>query len=318
MNLTKFVFVLATLSLCLASSYKSHRDSDSDTRYAYKHVKPLFIILEDNEVTHNRLVNSLLNFASIQVLTQACGEQGLFLASDFVIGEIFEVSRWADKSKAIYKFHVRHNHAHRNELYIESRFFVEYKLGCSLSLAERAVVSFFDFNIKFDECATEVSSYKVYSKSHHHDSNILEWLGYGNGYICQQARRRNQLLRLPTSVNALDVLTIHEVSYRGFDGITYYKYDVLFADSTRKSYNVEATFIVMRCDKSHKYSIVAIEYIVNDLVRKHHCNQDDYRVYSSDSSNDESSDCSDENCLVKGYKNSDCSDKNSDCSDKRH
>ena len=157
-------------------------------------------------------------------------------------------------------------------------------------------------------------------------------LGHGNGYVCGAARNRNQLTRLPASIASLDVLAINKVSVRSLDDITYYRYHVVLGDADHKSYIVDATFIVMLCKKSGKYSIVSVEYNIRDLVDNKECGQSDYK--SDTDCSDESSDSSDSDCEQSNNKksntksrksngdDSDCSDnkrrsnsKNNDCSD---
>ena len=281
MKLTSCLLLLATLSLCLASQI-STKNYNNDASH-------VFVVLADSEVKQNKLVSSLLNFGSAQILSDACSSQQLFGAADFQLDQIHEVSRWSDKSKALYKFAVRHNHATRPELYIESRFTVQYLLS-GASSAQRSSITFSDYNVKFDECATLQGAYKDVSSSHHRDTLIQQLLGHGNGYVCGEARNRNQLTRLPASIASFDVLAINKVSVRSLDDITYYRYDVVLSDADRKSYRVDATFIVMLCKKSGKYSIVSVEYNIRDLVDNKECGQSDYK--SDTDCSDESSDSS--------------------------
>ena len=312
MKLTSCLLLLATLSLCLASQVSINKNSNNNDA---SHV---FVVLADSEVKQNKLVSSLLNFGSAQILSGACSSQQLFGAADFELGQIYEVSRWSDKSKALYKFAVRHNHATRPELYIESRFTVQYLLSGSSS-AQRSSITFSDYNVKFDECATLQGAYKDVSSSHHRDTLIQQLLGHGNGYVCGEARNRNQLTRLPASISSFDVLAINKVSVRSLDDITYYRYDVVLGDADHKSYRVDATFIVMLCKKSGKYSIVSVEYNIRDLVDNKECGQSDYK--SDTDCSDESSDSSDSDCDKSNKKSSTKSRKNSnddsDCSDNK-
>ena len=327
MKLISCLLLLATLSLCLASQVsisKSNKNNDANH---------IFVVLADSEVKQNSLVSSLLSFGSAQILSGACSSQQLFGAADFKLSQIHEVSRWSDKSRALYKFAVRHNHATRSELYIESRFTVQYLLT-GASSAKRSSITFSDYNIKFDECATLQGAYKDVSKSHHGDTLIQQLLGHGSGYVYGEARHRNQLTRLPASIASLDVLAINKVSVRSLDDISYYRYDVVLGDADHKSYRVDATFIVMLCKKSGKYSIVSVEYTIRDLVDNKECGQSDYKSNtdcsdeSSDSSDSSDSDCehSNKKSSTKSRKyssdDSDCSDnkrrsnsKNTDCSD---
>ena len=309
MKLTSCLLLLATLSLCLASQV-STKNYNNDASH-------VFVVLADSEVKQNKLVSSLLSFGSAQILSGACSTQQLFGAADFQLGQIHEVSRWSDKSRALYKFAVRHNHATRPELYIESRFTVQYLLS-GASSAQRSSITFSDYNVKFDECATLQSAYEDVSSSHHRDTLIQQLLGHGNGYVCGEARNRNQLTRLPASIASFDVLAINKVSVRSLDDITYYRYDVVLGDADHKSYRVDATFIVMLCKKSGKYSIVSVEYNIRDLVDNKECGQSDYK--SDTDCSDESSDSSDSDC-DKSNKNNTKSRKNSnddsDCSDNK-
>ena len=308
MKLTSCLLLLATLSLCLASQVSVNKNS--------KDANHVFVVLADSEVKQNKLVSSLLNFGSAQILSGACSSQQLFGAADFQLGQIHEVSRWSDKSKALYKFAVRHNHATRPELYIESRFTVQYLLS-GASSAQRSSITFSDYNVKFDECATLQGAYKDVLSSHHRDTLIQQLLGHGNGYVCGEARNRNQLTRLPASIASFDVLAINKVSVRSLDDITYYRYDVVLGDADHKSYRVDATFIVMLCKKSAKYSIVSVEYNIRDLVDNKECGQSDYK--SDTDCSDESSDSSDSDCNDKKSNIKDCSDESSDsdCNDKK-
>ena len=313
MKLTSCLLLLATLSLCLASQVSSSISKSSNSDDA-KHV---FVVLADSEVKQNSLISSLLSFGSAQILSGACSSQQLFGAADFKLAQIHEVSRWSDKSRALYKFAVRHNHATRSELYIESRFTVQYLLA-GASSAKRSSITFSDYNIKFDECATLQGAYKDVSKSHHGDTLIQELLGHGNEYVCGEARNRNQLTRLPASIASLDVLAINKVSVRSLDDITYYRYDVVLGDAGHKSYTVDATFIVMLCKKSGKYSIVSVEYNIRDLVDNKECGQSDYKSdtdCSDESSN--SSDSSDSDCQQSNNKSRKNNSDDSDCSDNK-
>ena len=329
MKLTSYLLLLATLSVCLASQVSISKSSNNNND-----AKHVFVVLADSEIKQNSLISSLLSFGSAQILSGACSSQQLFGAADFKLGQINEVSRWSDKSRALYKFAVRHNHATRPELYIESRFTVQYLLT-GASSAQRSSITFSDYNIKFDECATLQGSYKDVSSSHRSDTLIQQLLGHGNGYVCSEARNRNQLTRLPASVASLDVLAINKVSVRSLDDMTYYRYDVVLGDAGHKSYTVDATFIVMLCKKSGKYSIVSVEYNIRDLVDNKECGQSDYKSDTdcsdefSDSSDSSDSDCQQSNTKkgnTKSRKNnsddSDCSDnkrrsnsKSKDCSD---
>ena len=317
MKLTSCLLLLATLSLCLASQVsisKNNNNNNDDARH-------VFVVLADSEVKQNSLVSSLLSFGSAQILSGACSSQQLFGAADFKLGQIHEVSRWSDKSRALYKFAVRHNHATRSELYIESRFTVQYLLT-GASSAKRSSITFSDYNIKFDECATLQGAYKDVSKSHHGDTLIQQLLGHGNGYVCGEARHRNQLTRLPASIASLDVLAINKVAVRSLDDISYYRYDVVLGDADHKSYRVDATFIVMLCKKSGKYSIVSVEYTIRDLVNNKECGQSDYKS-DTDCSDESSYDSSDSDCEQSYNKKSSAksrkySSDESDCSDNKH
>ena len=313
MKLTSCLLLLATLSLCLASQVSISKSSNNNDD-----AKHVFVVLADSEVKQNSLVSSLLSFGSAQILSGACSSQQLFGAADFKLGQIHEVSRWSDKSRALYKFAVRHNHATRSELYIESRFTVQYLLT-GASSAKRSSITFSDYNIKFDECATLQGAYKDVSKSHHGDTLIQQLLGHGNGYVCGEARHRNQLTRLPASIASLDVLAINKVAVRSLDDISYYRYDVVLGDADHKSYRVDATFIVMLCKKFGKYSIVSVEYTIKDLVDNKECGQSDYKSdtdCSDESSSD--SDCEQSNDKKSSTKSRKSSSDDSDCSDNKH
>ena len=318
MKFTSCLLLLATLSLCLASQVKYNKYNTNN----YKDDKHVYVVLADSEVKHNNLVLSLLNFGSAQVLSGACSSQQLFGAADFKLGQIHEVSRWSDKSRALYKFTVRHNHATRSELYIESRFTVQYLLT-GASSAQRSSIIFSDYNIKFDECATLQGAYKVLPSSQHRNTLIQQLLGHGNGYVCGEARHRNQLARLPASIANLDVLVINKIAVRSLSDITYYRYDVVLGDGGHRNWNyrVDATFIVMLCKKTGKYSVVSVEYTIRDLLNNKECGQSDYKS-DSDCSDDSSDSCdySDSDCSDKkrrsSYKN-EGSDSDSDCSDKK-
>ena len=318
MKLISCLLLLATLSLCLASQVSISKSSNNNDA---KHV---FVVLADSEVKQNSLISSLLSFGSAQILSGACSSQQLFGAADFKLSQIHEVSRWSDKSRALYKFAVRHNHATRSELYIESRFTVQYLLT-GASSAKRSSIIFSDYNIKFDECATLQGAYKDVSKSHHGDTLIQQLLGHGNGYVCGEARHRNQLTRLPASIASLDVLAINKVAVRSLDDISYYRYDVVLGDADHKSYRVDATFIIMLCKKSGKYSIVSVEYTIRDLVDNKECGQSDYKSDTdcSDESSSDLSDSSDSDCEQSYNKKSSAksrkySSDESDCSDNKH
>ena len=314
MKLISCLLILATLSLCLASQVSISKINNNND------AKHIFVALADSEIKQNSLISSLLSFGSAQTLSGACSSQQLFGAADFQLSQIHEVSRWSDKSRALYKFAVRHNHATRPELYIESRFTVQYLLT-GASSAQRSSITFSDYNIKFDECATLQGAYKDVSSSHHGDTLIQQLLGHGNGYVCGEARNRNQLTRLPVSIASLDVLAINKVSVRSLDDITYYRYDVVLGDAYHKSYTVDATFIVMLCKKSGKYAIVSVEYNIRDLVDNKECGQSDYKS-DTDCSDESSSDSSDSDCEQSNNKKSNTKSRknngdDSDCSDNK-
>ena len=111
-------------------------------------------------------------------------------------------------------------------------------------------------------------------------------LSLGNEYVCQQAKQRNQLARLPTTTVVLDVLEINKIAFRKLDNIVYYSYDVVFGDASHKNYKVKATFIVMVCKNSGKYSIVSVKYNLRDLVDNKICGQLNYDSDSSDYNDD--------------------------------
>lgn len=304
MKLISCLLVLATLSLCLASKIDKH--------------SPVYVVLADSEVKHNKLISSLLDLGCGRILADACTADALFLASDFKIATIHEVSRWSDKSRSLYKFAVRHKHNKRSDLYIESRFTVEYLLSGD----KRSSIVVSDYDFHFDESAALVGAYKVIPSCEYHDTLLQNLLGHGNGYICHQARYRNQIWRLPKTIANLDVLSINKISYRKLDDITYYRYDVCLGDAGHKNYKVDATFIVMLCRKTGKYAIVAVEYNVKDLISNSDCDQDYWRSDSdcSDKSDKSDSDCSSDSHKKSHDSDSDCTDKHikhsdSDCSD---
>ena len=157
MKLISCILILATLSLCFTSvtiNIRAQNQIDKD-------VDPIFVVLDSSELKYDKLVSSLVTFGSNKVLADACSSQPLFTATDFQASQIQEVSKWSDESSAVYKFTVRQNHVYRPEVYIESKFTVQYLSDEALAFAQRSSIISSEYNIMFEESATLKSAYRV-------------------------------------------------------------------------------------------------------------------------------------------------------------